>query len=348
MIAERARNKHIRWLAGVLLIMILGASPASGGETLRRVKARKVLNCGVSEGIAGFSEKDAGGQWKGLDVEFCRAVAAATLGDGSKVKFKPLRSTERFPALKGGLIDLLLRNTTWTLGREIGLKVRFPGILFYDGQGFVTRSDSGVNQTSDLNGKAVCVVKGATHADNTANYFTAKGWRYTPVIVISYADGFPLLKDDLCQAMAGDISALAAARLEMPKGAEIFKVLPERITKEPLAPVVLDGDQEWASLVRWVLYLLINAEEVGLTQDNVRKLATDKSDVARIQAMETCRNFAAPLGIPSDWAVRVIAAVGNYGEIYERTLGSKSPYGLDRGPNRLWTEGGLMYAPPIR
>lgn len=335
-------------IAWVWLLVLASALPAFAGETLKAVKARGVLRCGVSEGLPGFSERGPDGVWKGLDVEFCRAVAAAALGDADKVRFKALKASERFPALKGGLIDLLLRNTSWTLGREVGLRVKFPGILFYDGQGFMVRSDAAATRLDDLAGKAVCLVKGTSHVENTANTFAGKGWGYTPVIVDTYDEGLPLLQEGRCQALAGDISLLATKRQQFPGGKAAFRLLPERISKEPLAPVVRDDDPEWTSLVRWVLFLLLAAEEDGYTRDNVLKVTTGQTSAKVSQSLEACRAFARPLGIPSDWAVRVLAGVGNYGEIFERTLGRNSPYGLERGLNGLWTQGGLMYAPPMR
>jgi general L-amino acid transport system substrate-binding protein len=328
--------------------MAVGVLPAWGAATIKGIKARGVLRCGVSEGIAGFSQKDAAGNWQGLEVEFCRAVAAATLGDSKKARFVPLKSSERFSALNAGRIDLLLRKTSWTLGREAGLSVTFPGILFYDGQGFMVRSDAAETSLADLNGKAICLVKGSSHAENTAQFFAGQGWRYTPVIVESYADGYPLLIDGFCQALAGDLSAMATSRLTVPKGADIFRFLPERISMEPLAPVLRAGDDQWATLVRWVLYWLVAAEEHGVTQDTIRKVAADKTNAVNRQALDACRKSAGPLGISSDWAVQVIVAVGNYGEMYDRTLGPQSPYKLDRGLNRLWNQGGLMHAPPLR
>ncbi|MFZ5571820.1 MAG: amino acid ABC transporter substrate-binding protein [Thermodesulfobacteriota bacterium] len=340
-----------RWVQIVVFcwFAVMGAlSPAWGGETLARIKAMGMLRCGVSEGIPGFSEKDAAGNWKGFDVDFCRAVAAAALGDSKKVRFVPLRAAERFPALKGGLVDLLMRNTTWTLGREAGLKVKFPGILFYDGQGFMVPIDSPTADAKDLQGKTICLVKGTTHAENLADYFSARGWHYSQVQVDSYGDGLSQVLEGRCQALTGDVSALAAQHLGFPGAREKLRLLPDQISKEPLAPVVRGDDGEWVTLVRWVLFLLINAEENGITRDNVQQLVVDNPTPAVARSMDACRVFAKPMGIPPDWAVRVTAQVGNYGEIFDRNLGTKSPYDLERGLNRLWKQGGLLYAPPMR
>lgn len=348
MIRKLVENKFIILTAVTLLVTALDEMPAFGGETIKRIRARGVLRCGVSEGIPGFSEKDAGGRWQGLEVEFCRAVAAAAIGDAGKVRFRPLRASERFPALKGGLVDLLLSNTTWTMGREAGLKVKFPVILFYDGQGFMVDNNAALNSTADLEGKTICMEKGTTHVDRIADLFAGRNQRYTPFIVDSLTEALPLLRDGQCQAVTGDLSTLHALRLKASEGPRAFRLLPERISREPLCPVVRDDDAQWETLVRWVLFLLVAAEEKGITQDNVLKKVSDRADAEVTRALDACRAFARPLGIASDWAVRVIAGVGNYGEIFERTLGRQSPFKMDRGLNRLWNEGGLMFAPPLQ
>lgn len=331
-----------------LLTVIPVILPAFAGETLKGIRARGVLRCGVSEGIPGFSQQDTSGRWHGLDIEFCRAVAAAAIDDANKVEFTSLRASERFPALKGGLIDLLLGNTTWTLGREAGLKVRFPGILFYDGQGFMVDGNTVLRKLSELDGKIICVEKGTTHVERTADFFASRNWHYSPTIVDSVSNALPMLGDGRCQAITGDLSTLYVLRQGSSRNPAAFRLLPERISREPLGPVVRDNDADWARLVRWVLFLLVAAEESGINQGNVHSVVADQTDIEMYRSLDACRIFAQSLGISSDWAVRVITSVGNYGEIYDKTLGLQSPFKMDRGLNRLWNKGGLMYAPPLR
>jgi len=342
-----------RWRSVVFIPALLAAGltvSVHAGEVLDSIKARDELRCGVSEGIAGFSEQDATGQWRGLDADFCRAVAAAVLGDAKKVSFVPLKSSTRFPALKARKIDLLVRNTTWTLAREATLNVQFPVILFYDGQGFMVPKAAHIAKAADLKGTTVCVEKGTTHEDNLLEYFDALGLSVTPLVIDSASEVAAAFFAGRCKAYTSDASQLAAVRLRAPGGPDAFRILPERISKEPLAPVVLGGDQQWITLVRWVLYTLILAEEHGITRDNVatkwpamkqRKLKDWKlsggNDI----------NFGLLMGASETWGMHVIAAVGNYAEMYDRNVGRDSPLKIERGLNRLWNEGGLMYAPPV-
>jgi len=338
----------------VLIACILAPSgvlhPASAlaGETFAQVKSRGAVRCGVSEGIAGFSAKDASGRWSGLDVDFCRAVAAAALGDADKVTFIPLRASQRFPALKGGMVDLLLRNTTWTLGREAGLKVQFAGVLFYDGQGFMVPKKGSAQTIAELNGATICVEKGTMHAQNMADYFAALGLSAKPLVIDSAAGVVDALFAGRCRAYTSDASQLAAARLRAPDGAQAFAILPERISKEPLAPAVLRGDDDWLTLVRWVLFALIAAEENGITRDNVRAVRESAPNPAVRRALGADAEVGRALGTDPEWALRAVQSVGNYGEMFERNLGGQSPLKLERGLNRLWTQGGLMYAMPVR
>lgn len=321
---------------------------AQAGETLDAVKSRGRLRCGVSEGIAGFSERDVSGRWSGFNVDFCRAVAAATLGDAGKVAFVQLKASERFPALQNNAIDLLLRNTTWTLGREAGLKVQFPGILYYDGQAFMVPKKAGLKKIVHLNGMTVCVEKGTTHVQNLADYFAAHGMKVTQLILDSSADVASAFFSGRCSAYTSDASQLVAVRLRAPGGAESFDILSERISKEPLGPVVRRGDDDWFTLIRWVLFALIAAEEAGITQDNIAANLKQTHDPALRRAFGIEGGFGKALGVGDDWAVRAVKAVGNYGEMFEKNVGRGSKLKLDRGLNRLWTEGGLMYAPPLR
>lgn len=340
----------MKTLLGVVILLAVALTPATGmaGETLDAVKKRGSLHCGVSEGIVGFSAKDASGYWTGLDADFCRAVAAAVLGDPDKVIFVPLKSSTRFPALAGRTIDLLVRNTTWTLGREAGLKVQFPGVLFYDGQGFMVPRSSGVKTPADLNGATVCVEKGTTHEQNLADYAAARGMTMKPLVIDSVKEVNEAFFSGRCKAYTSDASQLAAARLLAPRGTEGFIILPERISREPLGPVVLRGDDDWLTIVRWVLFALVAAEEAGVTRDNIDSRIKDRNDPVLRRVAGVGGGFGKALGIRDDWAVRSIKAVGNYEEMFERNLGSASSLNLDRGYNRLWTQGGLMYSPPLR
>jgi len=321
-------------------------APAHADETLARVQSNGAVRCGVSEGIAGFSIKDDTGRWTGLDADFCRAVAAAALGDGEKVAFVPLFASARFPALKANQIDLLARNTTQTLGREANIGTHFAGILYYDGQSFLVPADSRVQRAQDLDGSSICVVKESTHEINLADYFKAHGVTYRPIVTESVTQAKEEFFAGRCQAYSSDASTLASARIAAPGGPERFRILPDRISKEPLGPVVNRGDEQWATLVKWVLLALIEAEERGITRENVRTVLATTADPA-VQAF-LGGGYAKALGIGPGWVVRVVETAGNYGEIFERNLGSGSPFKIERGLNRLWNQGGLMYSPPFR
>jgi len=335
------------WSVAIFALALAVPSPAHAGQILDAVKSRGLLRCGVSEGIAGFSEKDAAGRWRGLDADFCRAVAAAVLGDGDRVEFVSLKSSTRFPALQARKIDLLVRNTTWTLTREAVLKVQFPAVLFYDGQGFLVPAGSGITAPAQLHGATVCVEKGTTHERNLQDYFGTRGLSVTPLVIDGVREVAEAFFAGRCRAYTSDASQLAATRLRAPGGPQAFTILPERISREPLAPVVWGGDPEWTTVVRWVLYALILAEENGATRDNVDTVvAGGRTPLSRLTSDERGL-LARTLGLPAGWAVRAVKAVGNYGELYERNAGRGSPLNIERGLNRLWTEGGLQYAPPI-
>lgn len=343
----RARTMR-RWCLGAILVLLTSVlPPLQAGEILEAVKSRGTLRCGVSEGVAGFSEKDAAGRWRGLDADFCRAVAAAVLGDPERVEFVPLKASTRFPALQARRIDLLARNTTWTFTREVALGLQFPAVLFYDGQAFMVPAGSGLTKPTDLNGATVCVEKGTTHERNLGFYFTSRGLSVTPVVVDSSREVVQAFFAGRCRAYTSERSRLAAARLAAPGGPASVEILAEPISEEPLAPVVLDTDREWVTLVRWVLFGLIMAEEHGATRDNIEAVvAGARTPLSRLIGDHRAA-LANALGVKPGWAIRAVKAVGNYGEIYERNLGSASPLAIERGPNRLWSQGGLMYAPPI-
>ena len=313
---------------------------ASAGQAILDIKARGTVRCGVSEGVAGFSAQDSAGRWTGLDADFCRALAAAALGDGSKVTFVPLRASARFPALLSNTVDLLARNTTWTLDREAGLRVAFAAIIFYDAQGVMVRASSGVTSVVQLGGATICVEKGTTHERNLTEYFAVRGMSVTPLVIDSAAGVADAFFADRCRAYTSDAAKLAAVRGRASTGHDLV-ILPERLSKEPLAPVVRRGDDDWQTLVRWVLFVLILAEEAGITRESAQ-------DPAARRALETSPEVTKSLGVNPGWALRAVRTVGNYGEVFERNLGGGSPLKLERGPNRLWTQGGLLYAPPLR
>jgi len=337
---RRARASLLVRAVMALLAIGLPVGSAAAGEILAQLKSRGVLRCGVSEGIAGLSAKDGSGRWVGLDADFCRGLAAAVLSDAEKVTFVPLRASMRFPALQLGTIDVLARNTTWTLDREAGLRVQFAGIILYDGQGFMVPSSARVASLAQLDGATICVEKGTTHERNLAEYFAARSLRVQPLVIDSTAGVAEAFFAGRCKAYTSDGSQLAAVRLRAPAGQSLV-ILPERISKEPLAPAVRHGDADWLTLVRWVLFALVAAEENGITQ----KIARD-TGASRALASEAA--ISKVLGADPGWALRAVQSVGNYGEIFERNLGKHSPLKLERGLNRLWTDGGLMYAPPLR
>ena len=347
MAATIRSNRSLRH-AGALVLLAgaaLTAAPSHAGATLDGVKARGVLRCGVSNGIAGLSEKNASGRWVGMDADFCRAVAAATLGSPEKVQFVPLTSAERFPALQTNRIDLLVRQTTWTLAREIGLKVRFAGILLYDGQAFMVPKKAAIKSLAALDGATVCVEKGTTHAENIGAFFSGRAMKVTPLVLDSAAAAAAAFVSGRCKAYTSDASQLASLRSTLAGGEADYTVLDDRISREPLGPAVKAGDEDWVSLVRWVLFMLVSAEEHDITRANI---AARISEPALRRQLGAADELSRDLGVAPGWAVRAVQSGGNYGEMFERNLGAGSPLKLERGPNRPWSKGGLMYAPPIR
>lgn len=336
----------------VLLFIISSAALLSGtqadaGDTLTRIKARGDVRCGVSDGIQGFSFKEPDGRWSGIDADFCRALTAAVLGDAGKVDFVSLAAPARFPSLKAGEIDVLAANTTWTLEREATLAVLFAGILYYDGQSFMVSAKNKAHDLSRLNGASICVAKGTTHETNLAEYFRSRNWNYRPVIVESQAKAAEALFSGQCEAFTSEQAQLTAIRLKAPGGPEEYTILPEQISKEPMGLVVRRGDDEWFTILRWVLFSLVRAEETGITQSNVRSRLESGADPFAQRLSELDGIISKALAIPPGWTTRVVESVGNYGEMFERNLGSQSPLKLERGLNRLWTQGGLMYSPPL-
>jgi len=323
-----------------------GLSQAASAQTLKSVQDRGVLSCGVSQGLPGFSSPDDKGNWTGIDVDICRAVAAAVFNDPTKVKFVPLSAKDRFTALQSGEIDVLSRNTTWTISRDTSLGVNFTGVTYYDGQGFLVKKSLKVNSALELNSASICVQTGTTNEQNVADYFKGNNMKYE-VIAFSTADeAIKAYEAGRCDVFTSDVSQLYALRLKLAAAAD-HAVLPEVISKEPLGPLVRHGDDQWFDIVKWTLFAMINAEEYGITQKNVEDQAKlDKPDLKRM--FGTDGNLGEQLGLTKDWVIRIVKAVGNYGEVFERNVGSGSKLGIARGLNQLWNKGGIQYAPPIR
>ena len=320
---------------------------AASAATLDDVKANGVLKCGVSTGLVGFAAPDANGNWEGFDVAVCRAVAAAVLGDSDAVQFVPLSSKVRFTALSSGEVDLLARNTTWTFTRDVDLGFTFTGVNYYDGQGFMVRKDLGVSSATELDGATVCITTGTTTELNLADYFRTNGMTYEPVPIETNAEAQQQYLSGACDVFTTDASALAATRASF-EDPDAHMLLPEIVSKEPLGPLVREGDEPWGDIVRWTLNALITAEELGVTKANVAEMAagTNNPEINRMLGSEG--NLGEMLGLDADWAVRAIAVGGNYGEIFESNIGESTAIGLSRGLNALWTQGGLIYTPPFR
>ena len=335
--------------AGLLIVIAAGYPPAlMAGETLARVRTNNTVRCGVTEPLLGFSYKDETGRWRGFNVDFCRAVAVAALGDADKVSFTPLTAPNRFQGLLSRKIDLLAHTTTWTFGREAGIGIDFPGIYFYASQTFAVSSGKAVKRMEDLNGMTICVENRTTFQSTMANTFAKQGIKYTPLVVDSQEELEKAFLSGRCQACTAERTVLTAMQAATPEGAKRFSIMPGGISKEPLAPAVRRSDAEWTTLVRWVLFALIQAEEYGITSANVRTLQKTTTDPEWQWFLNLCGQRAKALGLKPDWVAEVIAAVGNYGEIYERNFGSTSALKIERGLNRLWKHGGLLYAPSFQ
>ena len=321
-------------------------SQVATAQTLKTVTDRGMLSCGVSQGLPGFSLPDDKGNWTGLDVDICRAIAAAIFNDSAKVKFVPLSAKDRFTALQSGEIDLLSRNTTWTLSRDTSLGANFTGVTYYDGQGFLVKKSLKVNSALELNSASVCVQTGTTNEQNLADYFKGNNMKYEVIAFGSADETIKAYESGRCDVFTADVSQLYAERLKLSNPAD-HSVLPEVISKEPLGPMVRHGDDQWFDLVKWALFAMIDAEELGVTQKNVDEMAkSDKPEFRR--AFGTDGNLGEQLGLTKDWVSRIIKAVGNYGESFDRNVGAGSKLGIARGLNQLWTKGGIQYAPPIR
>ncbi len=331
----------------ILAVSALLFAFAAHAGTLDDVKARGVLKCGVNMGLLGFAEKQSDGSWAGFDVDFCRAVAAAALGDASKVEYVGLTAQNRFEKLKAGEVDLLARNTTWTMERETKWPIRFTGVSYHDGQGFMVAKLSGVASVFNMSQASICFVSGTTTQANVDDFFKEREMAYAAKVFDKAEDAIAAYEKIECDAYTADQSQLYAIRMKLARPDE-HVVLPEVISKEPLGPAVRAGDEQWFNIVRWTLFALINADELEVRGVNVadEKANSKRAGVRRLLGVEG--TFGADLGLDNDWAARAISAIGNYGEIFERNLGKDSKLTIDRGLNNLWSNGGILYAPPVR
>jgi general L-amino acid transport system substrate-binding protein len=331
--------------AGLALATVLLGAGVAEAQTLDKVKQRGSLVCGVSEGIAGFSAPN-GAKWTGFDVDLCRALAAAVLGDAEKVRYVPLNANDRFGALQSGAIDVLSRNSTWTMSRETELKLAFPAVTYYDGQGFMIRRTRAANSALELDNTKVCVQSGTTTELNLVDFFRTNHMKLETVALPNAKDVVSAYDAGRCDVFTSDVSQLHAERLSLAKPDD-HVILPDVISKEPLGPAVRQGDDQWANIVKWTVFAMINAEELGVASATLdQALSSAKPEVKRLVGTEG--NFGEQMGLTRDWAVRVVRAVGNYGEVFERNVGSDTRLGIPRGLNHLWTTGGILYAPPIR
>jgi general L-amino acid transport system substrate-binding protein len=333
------------FLAATLLLVVPGTAGAQQ-KTLDAVKQRGQLSCGVHTGLPGFGAKDDKGAWSGLDVDYCRAVAVAVLGDPNKVRFVPTTPKERFAALQSREVDLLARSTTWTISRDSSAGFSFVGVNYYDGQGFIVKKSSGVKLAKELGGATVCVQTGTTTELNLADYFRTAGLSYKPVVFEKVDEALRAYGANRCDAYTTDASGLYSVRLQLANPND-HVVLPDIISKEPLGPLVRQDDFQWFTIVKWVHFALLNAEELGVTKANVDQMLTSANpEVKRLLGKEG--DFGKGLGLDNAWAYAIVKQLGNYGEIFDRNVGAGSRLKIDRGLNRLWTKGGLQYAPPIR
>jgi general L-amino acid transport system substrate-binding protein len=324
--------------------LIVGLCGPADAQTLKTVRDRGSLVCGVSQGLPGFSTPDDKGNWTGLDVDYCRALAAAIFDDPSKVKYSPLSAKDRFEALKSSEIDVLSRNTTWTSSRDA--LFHFVGVTYYDGQGFMIRKGVKINSALELNGATVCTQTGTTTELNLADYFRANSMKHEPVPFQTADEAIKAYETGRCDALTTDVSQLFAIKLKLSNAGD-HVILPEVISKEPLGPLVRHGDDQWFDIAKWVLFAMINAEEFGITSKNVNEMMKSKQpEIRRMLGVEG--SMGEQLQLPKDWVVRIVKHVGNYGEVFDRNVGTTSKLGITRGLNRLWTKGGIQYAPPVR
>ncbi|HVZ14666.1 MAG TPA: amino acid ABC transporter substrate-binding protein [Bauldia sp.] len=339
------KTKLLAIAAGVALATAVTGVAHAG--TLDDVKSKGFVQCGVNTGLPGFGNPDSSGKYTGFDVDYCRAVSAAIFGDPDKVKYTPLDGTERFPALQSGEIDLLVRNTTWTMSRDTTLGFTFAGVNYYDGEGFMVRKSANIAHVKDLDGATICVQGGTDTVTGLADYFKKNNLKYTPLVIDKLADVNAAYDAGRCDALTTDRSGLAANRLQMSKPDD-HMILPEIISQEPLGPVVRNNDVQWFQVVKWVSNALLDAEYLGVTQANVDDMKANSQDSAVQRLLGVGDNdFGKSIGLSKDWAYNIVKALGNYGEIYDRNLGPKTPLGLDRGINAQWNQGGIQYGMPI-
>ena len=337
-----------KWIA--LVLTLCGAISLSSKEvaaqTLNRVKDRGFLICGVSTGLLGFSSRDEKGNWTGFDVDLCRALAAAIFNDAGKVEFIPLETTDRWAALQSGKIDVLSRNTTWTMSREAGLGLNFAAVTYYDGQGFLVRRALNLSSALELDGSSVCVQVGTTTELNLADYFRTNNMAYKAISFVTSDELLKAYAAGQCAVLTSDVSNLFAESLKL-SAPDDHVILPDIISKEPLGPLVRFGDDQWFNIVKWTHFAMINAEELGVNSKTIEAaIKSEKPDVKRFVGTEG--GYGEQVGLTKDWAARIIKHVGNYGEVFERNVGAGSKLGIPRGLNNLWTKGGIQYAPPIR
>ncbi|MEN2495346.1 MAG: putative amino-acid ABC transporter-binding protein YhdW [Hyphomicrobiaceae bacterium hypho_1] len=337
-----------KWIIAIIAAAFTFLSHAAfAAKTIEAIKSRGELICGVSTGLGGFSLPDSKGKWTGLDVDICKAIAAAILGNANMIKFIPLSTQQRFTALQSGEVDILSRNTTWSLTRDTALGLNFTAITYYDGQGFLVPKALGVKSAKELDGATVCIQPGTTSELNLADYFRTNNMQFTPVVIESLQELNAAFFAGRCDAYTTDASGLASTRLnDAPKGkSDDYEILPETISKEPLGPVVRHGDDQFLDIVKWVIFGLIEAEEFGITTANVREMSASSTNPAIKRLLGTNPGMGRNLGLDEAWMVNAILAVGNYGEIWDRNI---PPLGLSRGLNKLWSNGGIMYSPPVR
>jgi general L-amino acid transport system substrate-binding protein len=339
-------RKHLKLAALGAGIAVLGIAGAAEAQTLATVKQRGTLHCGVNVGLAGFSAPDDKGNWTGLDVDLCRALAVAVLGDDKKIKYVPTTAKERFTALQSGEIDVLSRNTTWSMSRDTKLGMVFGAVNYYDGQGFMVKKALGVKSAKELKGATVCVQTGTTTELNLADFFRANRMDYKPVVFEKADEAVNAYNSGRCDAFTTDASGLYSERLKLAKPDD-HVVLPEIISKEPLGPAVRQGDAQWYNIVKWAHYAMLTAEELSVTSKNVDEmLGSSNPEIKRLLGKEG--EFGKDIGLANDWAYQIVKKVGNYGEVFDRNVGEGSRLKIARGINALWTQGGLQYAPPIR
>jgi general L-amino acid transport system substrate-binding protein len=339
-------TKILAALAAAAAVGLAGGT-AKAGATFDAVKAKGFVQCGVNTGLPGFSAPDSAGNWTGIDVDICRATAAAVFGDAGKVKYTPLTAQQRFTALQSGEIDMLSRNTTWTLTRDTALGLNFAPTIFYDGQGFMVTKKLGVKSVKDLDGAAICVQTGTTTELNLADYFRTHNMKFTPVVIEKEDEVVRTFFSGRCDAFTSDTSQLAGVRSSLAANPDDYVILPEVISKEPLGPAVRHGDDQWFDVVKWAVFAMLEAEEKGITSKNVDQFLSSKDPTVQ-RLLGVTPGMGKALGLDEKWAYNIVKLLGNYGEIFENNVGSGSALKLERGLNALWTAGGLMYAPPVR